>query len=241
MKFLISNDDGYDAPGLELLKSVAAESGDVISVAPDRHLSGCAHQVTTDRELTLSPQDENNFALDGTPADCVRIGLHHVHRDADWVLSGLNDGGNLGSDIYLSGTVAAAREAVMLGKPAIAFSLFKRNRPADWTSPRLRSSLALVFNELMQRELPPGHLWNVNLPDVIDCKSDPQIIDCPLERGHLPVHYHIKGRQFRYVVGKYVERPQQPGSDVAVCFGGNIAVTLLEVFPQLRPAPPIVD
>ncbi|MDQ3333363.1 MAG: 5'/3'-nucleotidase SurE, partial [Planctomycetota bacterium] len=111
MKFLLTNDDGIDAPGLALLREVVAERAEPIVVAPDRHLSGCAHRVVTEEDLVLDDRGDGRFALNGTPADCVRVGLLHVCSDAAWVLSGVNDGGNLGVDTFLSGTVAAAREA----------------------------------------------------------------------------------------------------------------------------------
>ncbi|MBC7817459.1 MAG: 5'/3'-nucleotidase SurE, partial [Planctomycetaceae bacterium] len=122
MKFLLTNDDGIDAPGLRLLAEIAREFGEVIVVAPDGVRSGCGHQVTNDRPLALTNVRPGEFACDGTPADCARLGLKHIAADVDWVLSGVNDGGNLGIDVYMSGTVAAVREAVLLGKPGIALS-----------------------------------------------------------------------------------------------------------------------
>src|SRR5688572_15733741 len=106
MKLLLTNDDGIDAPGLALLREIAAEFGEPFVVAPDQHLSGCGHRVSTEHDLTLDDRGEGRYALSGTPADCVRVGLLHVCPDAAWVLSGVNDGGNLGVDTFLSGTVA---------------------------------------------------------------------------------------------------------------------------------------
>src|ERR1043166_3476254 len=119
MKFLVTNDDGIDAEGLAALVEAAALCGDVICVAPDSHYSGCGHRVTTDRPLKLSRAGDDRWALDGTPADWVRVALAHVVPDVDWVLSGINHGGNLGVDVFHSGTVAAVREAALHGKRAI--------------------------------------------------------------------------------------------------------------------------
>ncbi|QDT37365.1 5'/3'-nucleotidase SurE [Stratiformator vulcanicus] len=226
MKFLLTNDDGYDAPGLALLRRAAEQFGAVTSVAPLEHHSGCGHRVTTDRELSLVDRGSGDFSLDGTPADCVRIGLSHVASDAEWVLAGLNDGGNLGVDTYISGTVAAAREAVLMGRPAIAFSRFKRGRSNEWE--RLNDFLPGVLERLRDRPLPSGHLWNVNFPDLEDLSSETRMVDCHLEPAHLPIDFTRKGDAFRYR-GVYSERPQTPGSDVAVCFAGNIAVSLIPV------------
>src|SRR5690606_8605943 len=153
MKILLTNDDGIDAPGLALLAEIAAERGQPVIVAPDRHLSGCAHRVITEEELILDERGPNRYALNGTPADCVRIGLLHVCPDAAWVLSGVNDGGNLGVDTYLSGTVAGAREAALFERPSIALSQYRRDKgPKDW------NKLADHLRQVLDRYLldPPG-------------------------------------------------------------------------------------
>src|SRR5262245_41246546 len=133
MKFLLTNDDGIDAPGLEALAQAAAALGHAVWIAPHIHLSGCSHRVTTGGPIRVEPRGENRFALDGTPADCVRIGLAHLAPEVDWVLAGLNEGGNLGADVHHSGTVAAVREAALHGKPGIALSQYrKRGAEVDW-------------------------------------------------------------------------------------------------------------
>ncbi len=121
--------------------------GPAVVVAPDRHLSGCSHQATTSRPLELKPLAQHRFALDGSPVDCTRLGLGHVAPATTWVISGVNEGGNLGADVYLSGTVAAAREACLLGKPAIAISQYVARRPVDWelTARWTRKVLALLL------------------------------------------------------------------------------------------------
>lgn len=228
MKFLLTNDDGIDAPGLELLRAVAAERGEPVVVAPDRHLSGCGHCVVVDRELLLTEAGPGRFALDGMPGDCTRIGLLHVRPGADWVLSGVNDGGNLGIDTYLSGTVAAAREAALFGRPAIAFSQYRRDRgEKDWSP--LVPHLGRTLDLLLGTPPGPGTIWNVNFPAVEDLCDATRIVRCPLESGHLPVRYETAGNRFRYR-GVYAERSRRPGSDVDVCFSGHIAVTRLRLF-----------
>ena len=100
MKLLLTNDDGIEAPGLCVLEQVAQEFGEVVVVAPDRHLSGCSHQVTTHQPLRITEQAANRFAVGGTPADCVRLGLLHVAPDADWVFSGVNDGAKRCTNVH---------------------------------------------------------------------------------------------------------------------------------------------
>ena len=224
MNILLTNDDGIDAPGLEVLRGVVAARATAVVLAPDRHLSGCGHCVVTDRDLTVTPAGPGRFALDGMPADCTRVGLLHLLPQADWVLSGVNDGGNLGVDTYLSGTVAAAREAVLLGKPAVALSQYRRSRgEKDWSP--LIPHLRRVLDLLLTRAAEPT-LWNVNFPAVEDLHEGTRIVRCPPEPAHLPVRFEATNNLYRYR-GIYADRPRRPGSDVAVCFGGDIAVTQL--------------
>src|SRR5262245_16698595 len=118
MRFLITNDDGIEAPGLRALVEAARELGSLQVVAPLVPMSTCGHAVTTHTALHLQKRETGSYALDGTPADCVRIALHNIDPEPDWVFSGINAGGNLGVDVFHSGTVAAAREAALQGRKA---------------------------------------------------------------------------------------------------------------------------
>jgi 5'-nucleotidase len=223
MRFLVTNDDGINAPGLAALETAIRAFGDVVVVAPDRHLSGCAHQTTTDRSLVLVRDSEGRHSLDGTPVDCARVGLGHIAPETDWVVSGINNGGNLGADLYRSGTVAAVREAAMLGKPGIAISQYRRrDSAADWG--RAARWTADVVRLLLAKPAETGIYWNVNLPDLLDHAATPEIVFCPMDPHPLPVEYQILERRFRYATN-YHERPRAAGHDVDVCFSGAIAVT----------------
>jgi 5'-nucleotidase len=227
MQILLTNDDGWDAPGLTALTEVARSLGDVFILAPDRHLSGCSHQTTTSQSLKLVERAPNLYHLNGTPADCVRVAIRMLHRHVDLVLSGINDGGNLGVDIFMSGTVAAAREAALMGIPSIAISQYRQcGHQVDWLRSQdwaLRAIDSILTSE-GEREF--GQFWNINLPDAQVDRS-PQLIQCRLEPHPLDVQYRQDGDdpsecQF---VGTYQNRGQHAGSDVAVCFGGDIAIT----------------
>src|SRR5262249_2772233 len=122
MKLLLTNDDGIDAPGLRALFDAAVLLGEPVVVAPVEAHSGCSHRVTPHAPLRVSLRPPGRSAIDGTPADCVRVALHDVAPDAVWVLAGINQGGNLGADVHHSGTVAAVREAVLHGYRGIALS-----------------------------------------------------------------------------------------------------------------------
>lgn len=109
MIFLITNDDGYEARGLQEFAAAMREIGDVYVVAPDSVRSCCSHSVTTAEELHLQQMAPQDWSVSGTPTDCVRVAVRWLGIRPDWVLSGVNEGGNLGVDIHYSGTVARAR------------------------------------------------------------------------------------------------------------------------------------
>ncbi len=222
MKFLLTNDDGIDAEGLAALSVAAKGLGSCVIVAPDEHCSGCSHSVTTHQPLLLTTRDAGRHALDGKPVDCTRIGLSHVAPDADWVLSGINAGGNLGADIYISGTVAAAREAALMGRQAIAISQYRgRDREIDWQTACLWT--AEVLKVLTVRPLPRGRFWNVNLPHLVAGAPAPAMVYCKLDPHPLPVEYRQENTSTFHYAGVYHSRARQPERDVDVCFSGRIA------------------
>lgn len=225
MKFLLTNDDGIDAPGLAALERAVAPLGDCLVVAPDRHLSGCSHQATTHRPLELKPVSENRHALDGTPVDCTRVAMLNLGWDCDWVISGVNAGGNLGADLYLSGTIAAAREGALFHKRGIAISqYFRRGLPMDWENvARWTESIVRI---LIARYNEPGVLWNVNLPHLPPGSEQPEAVFCELDPHPLPVDFGSVDGKLQYQ-GAYQDRRNEPGRDIAVCFSGRIAITHL--------------
>ena len=226
MKVILTNDDGVDAPGLAALRK--ASGGPAATVAPHGPLSGCSHRVTTrEGPIRLEQRSESVYAIHGTPADCTRIALEHLFPDAAVVLSGINPGGNLGVDQYLSGTVAAAREAAMLGRVGIAISHYiKRGYPLDWD--RATAWTARVLEDLLAREHNRGEYWNVNLPHLVPGEPDPEIVFCTPCTQPLPVNYRLEGDELHYE-GVYSDRARDPGADVDLCFSGNITVSRLHL------------
>ncbi len=221
MTIILTNDDGIDAPGIQAL--LQAVSGKTIMVAPQGQLSGCGHQVTAHSPIHVDRRSSFEYAVGGTPADCVRIALHHVCAKPDLVLSGINAGGNLGVDVYISGTVAAVREAAMHGIPGIAIShRIKRPLEIDWDVATRWTSRVLA--DLLNREPKSGCFWNVNLPHLAPGSAEPEIVFCLPSTQPLPVVYRIEGEYF-YYAAEYGSRARAAGTDVDVCFEGNIAVT----------------
>jgi 5'-nucleotidase len=225
----LTNDDGWDAPGLAALKHAAADVGRCLVVAPRGPLSGCGHRVTTHAPIAVTRLAEDHLAVAGTPADCVRLALHHLAPELSWVLAGINAGGNLGSDIHHSGTVAAVREGVIHGVPGIAFSHYiARGRTVDW--PRAVPWARDVLRRLMAQPWEAGTFWNVNFPHLAPEDPEPEAVLCPLDPSPLPLRYRVEAGEAVYT-GDYQARARRPGSDVDVCFGGRIAVTLIRISP----------
>ena len=225
MTLILTNDDGIDAPGIRALQK--AVNGNAIIVAPKDHLSGCGHQVTTTRAIHVERRSENAYAVGGTPADCTRLAITHLCQNVKWVLSGINAGGNMGVDVYISGTVAAVREAAMHGIPGIAVSHYRQGKlNVDWDTAARWT--AKVLDDLFNKPLEPGSFWNVNLPHLLPGEPDPEIVFCEACTQPLPVNYRIEGDEY-YYHGEYAKRQRTPGSDVDVCFSGKIAVTQLKL------------
>jgi 5'-nucleotidase len=163
MRILITNDDGIYSPGIALLAKVAAGFGDVRIVAPDVERSSAGHSITASRPLSYKRTPIKNveaYRVNGTPADCVALGSHHWEK-VDVVLSGINLGSNLGNAMWHSGTLAAAKQAVLLGMRGIALSLSITENEPDFEA--LTPSLQLVLKLLL--EDPKLSLVNVNFPD----------------------------------------------------------------------------
>ena len=225
MHLLLTNDDGYDAPGLAALIEVGRALGEVTIVAPDGACSATSHQVTTHRPIRLREHGPSYFSVDAWPVDCARIAIRGLGLTPDWVLSGINAGGNLGADVHISGTVAAVREAMLLGRRGVAFSHYKlRDLDYDW--PRAGRWTHRVLEQVFERGCPPGAFWNVNFPHLGPGAPDPAIVFCRLDSQALPVSFRREGDTFHYD-GDYHSRPRDSGGDVEVCLGGSISVCLL--------------
>lgn len=169
MKILLSNDDGYRAEGLRALGEALAPLADITVVAPDRNRSGASNSLTLDMPLRVLPFDERKFlVVNGTPTDCVHLavsGLFEGEPDFDMVVSGINDGANLGDDVIYSGTVAAAIEGRFLGLPAIAVSLVIQPNSGGHFETAARVAAELVMR-IQRTPLHRATILNVNVPDV---------------------------------------------------------------------------
>jgi 5'-nucleotidase len=234
MTIILTNDDGIDAEGIwSLQKATELVFGVKGAIAaPARQYSGCGHQVTTHESIAIQKRDalgDHVYAIAGSPADCVRVAIAHLYSDVQLVLSGINHGGNMGVDVYMSGTVAAVREAAFHNIPAIAISHYQdRRRDFNWVWAAETS--ARVIKQLLEIKLPPQSYWNVNLPHLPpeDLDRFPEIVFCEKSSQPLPLEFKTDGDRVTYT-GRYNLRDRSPNTDVDVCFSGKIAATQMGV------------
>ena len=228
MNILCTNDDGYGAIGLEHLIKACSKWGNVWVVAPDQQKSECSHQLNTQINLCPVVKDDRHWALNGSPADCTRLAVSAlIPEKIDLVCSGINSGGNLGVDAFYSGTVAAAREAHLLGYPAISFSMvLERGVEPNWNMAENGVNLTI---ERWIEEGKSNKLVNVNFP-AQPHDGQLKILDCPLETSPLDVQFtKTTEHGYRYC-GRYHDRKRGSGSDVDRCFSGYGTRSELKLF-----------
>ena len=223
---LITNDDGLWAPGLKLMARVASRFGRVVAVAPDRNRSAVSSALSLHGILRLHPLGDDRFACDGTPVDCVLLGIRSVlEREPDWVLSGVNFGFNLGEDVFYSGTVGAAFEGALQGSKAAAFSMHPK---ADLAV--VEPWLETFLRRWEHMELGSNQIWNINFPKAEPkgfklCSQDNRqyhnIVEKRVDPRGMP-YYWIGGE-----VGPTYTRT--PGSDADATLDGWVAVTPLHM------------
>ena len=166
MKILVSNDDGFRAEGIRRLREALSTLAEVTVVAPDRNRSGASNSLTLDVPLRVYESEPGVYFVPGTPTDCVHLAITGLFNyEHDMVVSGVNDGPNLGDDVLYSGTVAAAVEGRFLGLPTLAVSLCTRAGGAGHFDTGAEVARLLVA-QLLKKPLEPALILNVNVPDV---------------------------------------------------------------------------
>ncbi len=231
MHFLISNDDGITARGIQVLSRRMSELGKVTIVAPDQDRSGASNSLTLDSPVRISKIDERTFRVTGTPTDCVHIALTGLlDRDPDMVVSGINAGANLGDDVIYSGTVAAAMEGRFLGFPAIAVSLVFNDKPRYFET--AAEVIALLVQRLRQDPLPADTILNINVPDL----AWSEIGGFEVTRlGHRhraePTIRELdpRGRPMYWIGPAGAEQDAGPGTDFDAVRRGYVSVTPIHV------------
>jgi len=230
MHILLSNDDGYSAPGLIALAEALKERAQVTVVAPERNRSGASNSLTLDRPLHVSMASNGFFKVDGTPTDCVHLAITGLlEQEPDMVFAGINHGANLGDDVIYSGTVAAATEGRFLGLPAMAVSL-------DGTHPHHFDTAARVATRLLEHllanPLPDDTILNVNVPDVpLDAIRGFQATRLGQRHKAESVIRSTdpRGREIYWVGSAGPEQDAGPGTDFYAIRHNFVSVTPLQI------------
>lgn len=233
-RILLSNDDGFGAPGLEALRSVVETlCDDVWVVAPETEQSGAGHSLTIGRPLRIRERGPKAYSIDGTPTDCVLLSINRILSDhkPDLVLSGVNRGTNLGEDVTYSGTIAAAFEATILGIPAIAFSQeLGQGDVEDWRV--AKANLAGLTERLVIAGWPANTLINVNFP-AGDAAGPVEIRATSQGRekvgDEIAQAFDPRGRAYYWIGKKHVGEDAAGDSDVAAVAAGAISVTPIDL------------
>ena len=229
---LLTNDDGIQAAGLRALAAELKDFAKLSIVAPSREQSGAAQSLTLRQPIICHDVAEGEWAVDGTPADCVIVALHKLLTEKpDMVISGINFGANLGENVYYSGTVGAAREATIHHVPALAVSLCSKKVNADFAP---AAKLARQAGELILKEkMPEQVLLNINVPGnwgggVKFTRQSKKITRTVLLEGEDP-----KGQPYFWVSEQRLGRDTEidSDSDYAAIFAGDTSVTPLHLDP----------
>jgi 5'-nucleotidase len=235
MRFLLTNDDGVHAPGILALKKALSALGDVFVVAPERPRSAMGHAITLHKPLRLvkTPLADGGigFASNGTPADCVTLGVLEVMEErVDFVFSGINHGPNLGWDVHYSGTVSAAFEAVMIGYPAAALSVASFDSEVHWEA--AGCCAARIARWLLDHPTGPHTLLNINFPNrprndvagfAITRQGPRQYLD-RIEKRTDPA-----GRDYYWLGGTLADQDAPVGTDVRAIADNQVSITPLKL------------
>src|SRR6266403_2463104 len=227
---LLTNDDGIHAAGLKALAAGLEGFATVSVVAPSREQSGAAQSLTLRQPIVCHSVGEREWAVDGTPADCVIVALHKLLAERpDIVISGINYGANLGENVYYSGTVGAAREAALHHIPALAMSLCSKKAGVDFGG---AARVARATAEMILKEgLPDQVLLNVNVPEpwsggVRLTRQSKKITRNQLSEGKDP-----KGRDYYWIFEQKIDKDIEPDTDYAAVFAGDVSITPLHLDP----------
>ncbi len=230
MRILVSNDDGVFAPGIRALAKELATIAEIVVVAPDRNRSGASNSLTLTRPLTVKKMDNGYYSVEGTPTDCVHLAVTGLlDTTFDMVVSGINDGANLGDDILYSGTVAAAMEGRYLGLPAIAISMVGDEIYHYETAALIAKQLVM---KLKINGLPSQTILNVNVPNVpLDQIKGMQVTRLGTRHCAEPTikDFDPRGRPIYWIGRPGIEADSGIGTDFYAVNSGAVAITPLHL------------
>jgi 5'-nucleotidase len=231
VRVLITNDDGVHAPGLAALMKRVAEVAEVVVVAPDRERSAVGHALTLHHPLRAARVADNVYSVDGTPTDCVNLGIHSLLSfRPDLVISGINRGANVGDDVTYSGTVAAALEATLMGIPALAVSLVTLGAGEHYDV--AADCAARLARTVFEKGLPPDTFLNVNVPDLPAQLLKVALITSQGKRsyeGTIVDKVDPRGRSYYWIGTADLSFQDLPGSDYHAVSRGHVSITPLHI------------
>ena len=236
MHILVTNDDGIYAPGILTLAKVAARAGhSVVVAAPATQQSATGHRLTINESLMVQQRDIDasfsSYAINGTPVDCVRIGRKLSDEQFDFCLSGINDGVNVGTDLFYSGTAAAAREAAMLYLPSMAISI--ETRADENMRAKLAEQALLIMEYIIKRPMPRLTFCNLNAPSIPPDKVKPVKIT-PISQSYWLDDYvervNPRGQRYYWLEDGALKEDAEEGSDVALILQGHMTVSFVGGF-----------
>ena len=230
MLVLVSNDDGFFSKGIQALAQALRKHADVWVVAPDREKSAASHSLTLHRPLRVSKISKQVYAVDGTPTDCITLGIYEIlKRKPDLIVSGINKGGNLGDDVHYSGTVSAAIEGAMAGVPSIAMSLVARERYMFAPAANFAVKLAKWVYRV---GLPKGAVLNVNVPNVPENQIEGHAWTKLGKRNYgdiIDEKMDPRGRAYYWIGGDETGYDDILGSDCNAILENKVSITPLQV------------
>ena len=245
MRILVSNDDGITAPGIQALASALASEHEVYVLAPDRERSATGHALTLHRPLKVEPfawggEVAGAWAVTGTPSDCVKLAVGAILKEPpDLIVSGINRGPNLGTDVLYSGTVSAALEGVINGFPAVAFSLATFS---DIGYERAADFAVQLVRQLAPRTLPPKFLLNVNVPaQAGEAFRGVKVTKLGVRkyRDTFEERKDPRGQTYYWLAGEVVEEGEEADTDVVAVRDNYVSVTPIQYdmthYPMLDP------
>ena len=227
---LLTNDDGYQAEGLRAVAERLADLATVSIVAPSREQSGTAQSLTLRQPIVCNRIAEREWAIDGTPADCVIVALHKLLPEKpDLLISGINHGANLGENVYYSGTVGAAREGALHHIPSMAVSLCAKKEKAKFEN---SAYVARATAELILKEgLPDQVLLNVNVPEPWNGSVQFTRQSGKITRNQLSEGKDPRGRSYFWLFEQRIDKDVEPDTDYAAIFSGAVSITPLHLDP----------
>lgn len=239
MNIVLTNDDGIEARGLEAAYNAIRNFGNVIVVAPQSERSACSHTITLRTPIDVERRHHSIYgvcyAVNGTPADCIRLAHASLIDDRiDLIVSGINHGANAGVDTFYSGTVAGAREGAILGIRSIALSqALRREVELNWSP--TSAAAEHVVNELLSERLDGPGFWSVNFPAPIPANPEQNIHRVPVAIHPMPMSFdrkdHEDGRNFQFNYGaSYWLREVTGPSDYSVIRDGGIAISPIPLY-----------